>query len=219
MTGQTVGPERSGSCATVVMVIDEMIYVINVGDSRAIMSIDAGSQIGVLSRDHKPDDELEKIRIQAAGGKIYRTQTFAKAAAGPGEKDLYVQGPLRVFPGRLSVSKTFGDIEAKRPRFGGNPNVIVCDPDIKCFKVQDNFDFIMIGCDGIFERLNNRDCIDAIWDRITEQINFSLKMGGGEGSYKGGKRDDTKKRGVGGNSTSNTRKQGKNAGVSQYNEH
>ena len=43
MTGQTVGPERSGSCATVVMIIDEMIYVINVGDSRAIMSIDAGS--------------------------------------------------------------------------------------------------------------------------------------------------------------------------------
>jgi serine/threonine protein phosphatase PrpC len=26
----------------------------------------------------------------------------------------------------------------------------------------------MIGCDGIFERLNNRDCIDSIWDRITE---------------------------------------------------
>ena len=150
----------------------------------------------MLSRDHKPDDELEKIRIQAAGGKIYRTQTFAKAATHPGEKDLYVQGPLRVFPGRLSVSKTFGDIEAKRPRYGGNPNVIVCEPDIKCFKVQDNFDFIMIGCDGIFERLSNRDCVDAIWDRITEQINISNKMGGGEGSYKGGKRDGDKKRAV-----------------------
>ena len=72
---------------------------------------------------------------------------------------MYVQGPLRVFPGRLSVSKTFGDIEAKRPKYGGNPNVIVCEPDIKCFKAQDNFDFIMIGCDGIFEQLNNRDCI------------------------------------------------------------
>lgn len=68
-----MGPERSGSCATVVMIIDDMIYVINVGDSRALMSIDAGSKIGVLTRDHKPDDELEKIRIQAAGGKIYRT--------------------------------------------------------------------------------------------------------------------------------------------------
>ena len=43
-------------------------------------------------------------------------------------------------------------------------------------------------------------------------------MGGGEGSYKGGKRDDNKKRAAG-NSTSNTRKQGKNGGVSQYNEH
>ena len=162
------------------MIIDDMIYVINVGDSRAMMSIDAGAKIGVLSRDHKPDDELEKIRIQAAGGKIYRTQTFAKAATHSGEKDLYVQGPLRVFPGRLSVSKTFGDIEAKRPRYGGNPNVIVCEPDITSFKIQDNFDFIMIGCDGIFERLNNRDCIDVIWDRISEQINLQQKMSNGD---------------------------------------
>lgn len=38
---------------------------------------------------------------------------------------------MRVFPGRLSVSRTFGDIEAKNPRFGGNPNVIVCDPEVK----------------------------------------------------------------------------------------
>ena len=39
---QNVGPERSGSCANVVMVIDDTIYVINVGDSRAMMSIDSG---------------------------------------------------------------------------------------------------------------------------------------------------------------------------------
>jgi protein phosphatase 2C family protein 2/3 len=100
---------------------------------------------------------------------------------------------LRVFPGRLSVSKTFGDIEAKRPKYGGNPNVIVCEPDIKSFKIQDNFDFIMIGCDGIFERLNNRDCIDAVWERVTEQISLSNKMASIDGSYKGGKRDDKKR--------------------------
>lgn len=60
MPGQQVGPERSGSCATVVMIVDDMAYVINVGDSRCIMSMDAGSQIAVLSRDHKPDDDLER---------------------------------------------------------------------------------------------------------------------------------------------------------------
>jgi len=156
MPGQQVGPERSGSCATVVMIIDDMAYVINVGDSRCIMSIDSGAQIAVVSRDHKPDDEQERIRIQAAGGKIYRTQTFAKAATAPEEKDLYVQGPLRVFPGRLSVSRTFGDIEAKKQKYGGNQNVIVCDPEIRSFKLKNNFDFFMIGCDGIFERLDNK---------------------------------------------------------------
>ena len=46
-----------------------------------------------------------------------------------------------MFPGRLSVSRTFGDIEAKRPRYGGNPNVIICEPEIRVFKLKDNFDF------------------------------------------------------------------------------
>jgi serine/threonine protein phosphatase PrpC len=39
------------------MIINDVAYVINVGDSRCIMSVDAGSSVAVLSRDHKPDDE------------------------------------------------------------------------------------------------------------------------------------------------------------------
>lgn len=75
----------------------------------------------------------------------------------------------------------------------------------------------MIGCDGIFERLNNRDCIDAIWDSVTESINVSNKMGGGE-SYKGGKRDESKKKGQ--NNPPNSRSKSKGpGGGSQYNEH
>lgn len=30
--------DRSGSCAIVILVVDEIVYVANVGDSRAIMS-------------------------------------------------------------------------------------------------------------------------------------------------------------------------------------
>lgn len=55
--GHSGGPERSGSCANVVLIVNDMIYVANVGDSRAILSVDCGSQIAMLSRDHKPDDE------------------------------------------------------------------------------------------------------------------------------------------------------------------
>ena len=51
------GVERSGSCANVVLIVNDMIYVANVGDSRSLLSIDCGQQIAMLSRDHKPDDE------------------------------------------------------------------------------------------------------------------------------------------------------------------
>ena len=73
---------------------------------------------------------------------------------GKGQMQLII-GPHRVFPGRLSVSRTIGDIEAKYPQYGGNIKVVVPTPDIRCFKIRNNYDFIIIGCDGIFEKLNN----------------------------------------------------------------
>jgi hypothetical protein len=39
-------------------------------------------------------------------------------------------GPYRVLPGRLSVSRTFGDIEAKLEKFGGKAGVVVAEPEI-----------------------------------------------------------------------------------------
>ena len=65
-----------------------------------------------------------------------------------------------MLPGRLSVSRTFGDIEAKLTKYGGNPNVIVAEPDVKSFKVKDEYDYVVLGCDGIFDKLSNRDLID-----------------------------------------------------------
>ena len=61
-------------------------------------------------------------------------------------------------PGRLSVSRTFGDIEAKHPELGGMRGVVVCDPDINYIQGGANeFDFIVIGSDGIFDKLKNED--------------------------------------------------------------
>lgn len=64
-------------------------------------------------------------------------------------------GPLRIFPGRLSVSRAFGDIEAKRRKFGGNKNVLTSIPDILLCKIEDQYDFILLGCDGIFDKLSD----------------------------------------------------------------
>ena len=53
------------------MFVDDMCYIINVGDSRAIMSAAGGKGIFVLSDDHKPTAENETKRINENGGKIY----------------------------------------------------------------------------------------------------------------------------------------------------
>lgn len=65
-------------------------------------------------------------------------------------------GPLRIFPGRLSVSRAFGDIEAKRRKYGGNQNVLLASPDIVCCKIEEQYDFILLGCDGIFDKLTDQ---------------------------------------------------------------
>jgi serine/threonine protein phosphatase PrpC len=41
------------------------------GSSRALLSADSGKSIVPLSKDHKPDEPSEKIRIKKAGGRIY----------------------------------------------------------------------------------------------------------------------------------------------------
>lgn len=53
------------------MIIGDMCFIANVGDSRALMSANGGEKIYALSRDHKPSDDLEKQRIVSAGGQIY----------------------------------------------------------------------------------------------------------------------------------------------------
>ena len=58
---------------------------------------------------------------------------------------------MRVYPGRLSVSRTFGDIEAKLSNFGGIPNVVIAEPEITVLKISKEHDFLILGCDGVFD--------------------------------------------------------------------
>lgn len=53
------------------MCIDDDIYIVNVGDSRAVMSKDSGNEIKAVTNDHKPMDPTEYNRIISNGGKIY----------------------------------------------------------------------------------------------------------------------------------------------------
>ena len=134
--------DNSGSCAIVAIIIDKKVYIANVGDSRAIMSAEGGKKVLSLSKDHKPNEEGEAFRITQNGGKIYQTQTMVPKLDGSGNE--CILGPHRVFPGRLSVSRSFGDIEAKLPKYGGNDTVIIAEPEIRVFDITDNMDYIIL---------------------------------------------------------------------------
>ena len=62
-------------------------------------------------------------------------------------------------PGGLAVSRSFGDIAAKMPELGGKHNVILNTPDIIGFKLDYNSDFLIIGTDGIYNKLKNKDIV------------------------------------------------------------
>jgi protein phosphatase 2C family protein 2/3 len=46
----------------------------------------------------------------------------------------------------LAVSRTFGDAEAKLPKYNGIPNVISAEPDIFSFKINEENDFLILAC-------------------------------------------------------------------------
>jgi protein phosphatase 2C family protein 2/3 len=97
--------DKSGSCALVMLLIDDDVWIANTGDSRAVMSSNGGKVFTSISNDHKPSEEAERKRILKAGGQVYQNNNIM--LSGPGGPT--TQGPVRVMPGRLSVSRTFGD--------------------------------------------------------------------------------------------------------------
>ena len=99
--------DPSGSCAIVLLILNDMCYIANLGDSRAIYSCNDGKKFLQISRDHKPNDPLEKIRIYKAGGSISKTLNNSPHSNMINEKeklDRTAKIPFRINPGRLSVS-------------------------------------------------------------------------------------------------------------------
>ena len=62
-----------------------------------------------------------------------------------------------MFPGGLTISSSIGDVESKYPQFGGRTRVVISTPDIISINYKNTFDFILLGCDGIFDKLSNKD--------------------------------------------------------------
>jgi hypothetical protein len=100
--------DRSGSCACVCLIINDTLYAINLGDSRALFSSNNGQILRQITRDHKPDDPIEKNRIENAGGQVFYANTiYVDGVPEVLNESDFGEGfkfPYRINPGGMAVS-------------------------------------------------------------------------------------------------------------------
>ena len=131
----------SGTTCILLFIIGNKIISVNIGDSRAIMLKDKNNIIQ-LSIDQKPENKEEKERIEKNGGELRRIIENNEEI-----------GPIRVwvkgkkYPG-IAMSRSIGDSVA-------NEIGVWSIPEIKEFYIDDYYNFIVIGSDGLWEFLSN----------------------------------------------------------------
>ncbi|KAL3811498.1 hypothetical protein ACHAXA_004406 [Cyclostephanos tholiformis] len=146
--------ERSGSTGVVVLVTPSHIVCANAGDSRAILS--KKNAVLPLSFDHKPHNDVELTRVEKVGG-------FVRAGRVDGD---------------LAVSRSFGDFGYKNcstKESGDSSNEpkdhrVTAHPDILVYAREPmNDEFLVLACDGIWDRLTNKDCSDLIRSLVNHE--------------------------------------------------
>jgi len=140
----------AGCTANVVLLADNEIICANAGDSRCVLS--TKGQVYEMSHDHKPDNELERARIEKAGGYIS-------------------DGRIN---GNLNLSRALGDLEYKKDdKIGVQEQLITAWPDIIKKKVSADDEFLVLGCDGIWEIKSNQEIIDFVGARLSKDTKVS----------------------------------------------
>ena len=140
----------SGTTCTSIIISQDKIICMNLGDSRAILARYEKGAYNVinLSRDHKLNEHDEMKRIINKGGiiKQYYDNKLKESI-----------GPQRVFlnnseiPG-LAMSRSFGDSIAH--------NIgVISEPEIFRFNYNGNEKFIVIATDGIWQFIDSEECV------------------------------------------------------------
>ncbi|OAE19502.1 hypothetical protein AXG93_4794s1140 [Marchantia polymorpha subsp. ruderalis] len=98
-----------------------------------------GLRVRDLTRDHRPDRDDERQRIEGAGGFVT------------------THGAVARVNGKLAVSRSIGDVHLKR--YG-----VIADPEFTGWlKIPKSQSFLTIASDGVFEKLNTQSVCDVLY--------------------------------------------------------
>ncbi|KAF5950865.1 hypothetical protein HYC85_012858 [Camellia sinensis] len=155
----------SGTTAITVLVIGDTIFVANVGDSRAVISVKDRSRVVAedLSHDQTPfrKDECERVKLcgarvlsadQVEGLKDPDIQTWGDEETEGGDPPrLWVQNGM--YPG-TAFTRSVGDSAAEK--IG-----VVAVPEVSMVQIKpDHHPFFVVASDGIFEFLSSQTVVE-----------------------------------------------------------
>jgi len=141
----------TGCTACVVFVEGTKVICANAGDSRAVLC-KKGVAIP-LSIDHKPDLDSEKNRIYKADGWV---------------SDGRVKG-------NLNLSRSLGDLEYKQnKKLPPEDQMITAYPEIMVENLTSDCEFMIIGCDGVWDCKTNQEACDFVTERLKKNPNIKL---------------------------------------------
>jgi len=139
--------DLSGCTAVIVLLKGNRLWCGNAGDSRCVAGVAGIAK--PLSRDHKPNDLKEKERIIAAGGSV----------------------DFNRVNGNLALSRALGDFLFKmNDRLAQNEQIVISEPDVEECVVTEEWDFIVIACDGIWDVLSNQAVCQFVYEKIADNI-------------------------------------------------
>lgn len=132
---------RNGSTAVSVLLIDQILYAANAGDSEAVLGRRMNKEISnleyesiLLTKKHVPSDPSERARIERVGGTVFHNRVL----------------------GSLAVSRALGDLNFKEI-----PMVIPA-PYIYELKLTEEDEFFVVACDGLWDVMTYNDVVEYI---------------------------------------------------------
>jgi protein phosphatase 2C family protein 2/3 len=124
--------------------------VANSGDSRSVLGIKGRAK--PLSYDHKPQNEAEKARIQAAGGFV----DFGRVN------------------GNLALSRAIGDFEFKKSaELPPEQQIVTAFPDVEVHDISEDDEFLVIACDGIWDCQSSQAVVEFVRRGIASKQDLS----------------------------------------------
>lgn len=161
-----VDDSMSGTTAITALVIGDMLYVANVGDSRAVLAVKDGEKVYAqdLSCDQTPFRKDERERVKLAGARVLTVdqvegikdptiQTWGDEETEGGDPPrLWVQDGM--YPG-TAFTRSVGDSLAEK--IG-----VVADPEVSTVQLTSNHPFFVVASDGVFEFLSSQTVVDMV---------------------------------------------------------